>query len=106
MFLYVFCCIYFLLTLDNQNIYSVGDKICNRCFYSFQYLAIYNYNYRGKYLLRRIPHALDGSFNPYVISNIEAYIINGNMFMGKVTKCNATTISEQSQQRKMIEYIS
>ena len=74
--------------------------------YSFQYLAIYNYNYGGKFLLRRIPHALHGSFNPYVISNIEVYIINGNMFMGKVTKCNATTISTtiiyQSQKLRQI----
>ena len=49
-------------------------------------------------MLRRIPHASHGSFNPYVISNKEAHIINGNIFVGKVTKYKATTICEQSQQ--------
>ena len=52
---------------------------------------------RGKYLLRRIPHASHGSFNPYVITNKEAHIINGNMF-GNVTKDKTRPISEQSQQ--------
>ena len=37
------------------------------------------YRYRGKYLLRKIPHASHGSFNPYVITNKEAHIINGKI---------------------------
>ena len=39
------------------------------------------------------------AFNPYVITNKEAHIINGNMHMfGNVTKDKTRAISEQSQQ--------
>ena len=48
-------------------------------------------------MLRRIPHASHGSFNPYVITNKEAHIINGDMF-GNVTEDKTRAISEQSQQ--------
>ena len=44
------------------------------------------YKSRRRYLLRRIPYASHESFNPYVISNKEARIINGNIFIGKVIK--------------------
>ena len=38
-------------------------------------------------MLRRIPHDSHGSFNPHVITNKEAHIINGNMHtFGNVTK--------------------
>ena len=62
-----------------------------------KFLTIHIERCREKYLLRRIPHASHGSFNPYVITNKEAHIINGNMF-GNVTKDKARAISEQSQQ--------
>ena len=39
-----------------------------------------------------------GSCNPYVITNKEAHIINGNIFIGRVTKNKTSTTSEQSQQ--------
>ena len=45
-------------------------------------------------LLRRIPHASHGSFNPYVITNKEAHIINGNMF--NVTKDKTGAIAKIS----------
>ena len=50
-------------------------------------------------LSRRIPHASDGSFNPYVISNKEAHIMYGNINDDKITKCKTTTINEQPQQK-------
>ena len=46
----------------------------------------------------RIPHASHGSFNPYIITNKEAHIINGNMFVRNVPKDKARASSEQSQQ--------
>ena len=49
-------------------------------------------------MLRRIPHASHGSFNPYVITNKEAHELNGNIFNGQMIKYKASTISEQSQQ--------
>ena len=49
-------------------------------------------------MLRRIPHASHGSFNPYAITNKEAHIINGNIFVGNVTEDKAKAISKDSQQ--------
>ena len=86
-----------ILTLHNQSIDFANVKISNRCAYDFQCFPIHIERYRGKYLLRRIPHASHGSFNPYVITNKEAHIINGNMF-GNVTKDKTRAISELSQQ--------
>ena len=86
-----------ILTLHNQSIDFANVKISNRCAYDFQCFPIHIERYRGKYLLRRIPHASHGSFNPYVITNKEAHIINGNMF-GNVTKDKTRAINELSQQ--------
>lgn len=50
-------------------------------------------------MFRRISHASHGSFNPYVISNKEAHIINGSVFVGLQEKAHkATTSSGQSQE--------
>ena len=73
-----------ILTLHNQSIDFANVKISNRCAYDFQCFPIHIERYRGKYLLRRIPHK-------------EAHIINGNIF-GNVTKDKTRAISEQSQQ--------
>ena len=54
---------------------------------------------RGSNLLRTISHASCGSFDPYVISNKEAHIINGNIFVGKVIKYHTSTEGEQSHQQ-------
>ena len=92
-----------ILTLHNQSIDFANVKISNRCAYDFQCFPIHIERYRGKYLLRRIPHASHGSFNPYVITNKEAHIINGNM-LGNVTKDKTRAISEQSQQTTDMNY--
>ena len=86
-----------ILTLHKQSVDFANVRISNRCAYDFQCFPIHIERYRGKYLLRRIPHASHGSFNPYVITNKEAHIINGNMF-GNVTKDKTRAISELSQQ--------
>ena len=87
-----------ILALHNHNIDFANVKISNRNAYDLQCFSIHIERYRGKYLLRRIPHASHGSFNPYVITNKEAHIINGNMFVRNVTKDKARAISQQSQQ--------
>ena len=46
--------------------------------------------YRGRYLQRRIPYASHGSFNPYIITNKEAHIINGNIRGSKIKKYKDT----------------
>ena len=86
-----------ILTLHNQSIDFANVKISNRCAYDFQCFPIHIERYRGKYLLRRIPHASHGSFNPYVMTNKEAHIINGNMF-GNVTNMIRPELPGQSYQ--------
>ena len=51
----------------------------NRCYCSCHY-SIAVFTYSRKYLCRRIPHASNGRFNPYVVTNKDAHIINGNIF--------------------------
>ena len=75
----------FLLTLSvpiHQNVHvnSVHEKVYSSgCLFYFQCSIVNIFKYKGKYLLRRIPHASHGSFNPFVISNKQAHIINGNI---------------------------
>ena len=54
--------------------------------------------YSGKYLQRRIPHASHGSFNPYIITNKEAHIVNGNISVGYIKKNEATSSNQQLQE--------
>ena len=71
--------IFFVRSTFNNT--SVRDDVLKRCCTccSWHYsIAIPRYS--GKYLCRRIPHASNGRFNPYVITNKDAHIINGNIF--------------------------
>ena len=65
---------------------SYSSLYCFRLYDKLTYIAIY----RGKYLQRRIPHASHGSFNPYIITNKEAHIINGNITEGNIKNNKAT----------------
>ena len=47
---------------------------------------INQYRRRDYSVLRKIHHASHENFNPYVITNKEAHIINGNIFIDKVTR--------------------
>ena len=53
---------------------------------------------RRDYLLRKIHHPSHENFNPYIITNKVAHIINGNIFIDKVSKYKVSIINEQSQQ--------
>ena len=61
-------------------------------------LAYINKYRRRDYLLRKIHHASHENFNSYIITNKEARIINGNIFIDKVSKYKVSIINEQSQQ--------
>lgn len=97
------CSLYVLFSLilynDNVNIggntkfSSYSSLYCFWLYDKLTYIAIY----RGKYLQQRIPHASHGSFNPYIISNKEAHIINGNITEGNIKN----NISEMSQQKSL-----
>ena len=56
----------FLLTLSlpvyqNALVNSVCEKVyCIRCLFYFQCSTVNIYKYKGKYVLRRFPHASDG----------------------------------------------
>ena len=54
--------------------------------------------YSGKYFQRRIPHVSHGSFNPYIITNKEAHIVNGNIRDSYINKNEATSSSQQLQE--------
>ena len=47
--------------------------------------------YERKYLFRRFAHASNGSFNPFVITNKAAHIVNGNILEGDGDKEQVTT---------------
>ena len=72
----------FLLALrlpvyQNVHVKSVCKKVYSgRCLFYFQCSTVNIYKYKGKYLLRRIPHVSHGSFTPFVISNKPAHIIS------------------------------
>ena len=59
---------------------------------------INKYRRRDYSVLRKIHHATHENFNPYIITNKEAHIINGNIFIDKVSKYKVSIINEQSQQ--------
>ena len=62
---------------QNAHVNSVWEKLySSRCLFYFQRSTVNIYKYKGKYLLRRIAHGPHGNFNPFVISNKQAHIIN------------------------------
>ena len=67
------------LNFKSTVIRSKRSSCSGRCLFYFQCSPVNIYKHKGKYLLRRIPHASHGSFNPLVISNKQAHIINGNI---------------------------
>ena len=74
------CVILILFVTSSSNNSSVpNDVFVKRCCCSCHY-SIAVFTYSRKYLCRRIPHASNGSFNPCVITNKHAHIINGNIF--------------------------
>ena len=92
----------FSLILHNYNVNSVSNiQFSSRCssLYSFRFYDKLTYitKYRGGYLQRRIPHASHGSFNPYIITNKQAHVLNGNIIVSNLKKNKATSASQQSQ---------
>ena len=97
-----------LLTLSlpvyqNAHVNGVCEKVHSiRCLVYFQCSTVNIYKYKGKYLLKRIPHVSHGSFNPFDISKNQES--NGNWraipnhFFNKyagltfLLKCNLTML--------------
>ena len=61
----------YLFTRTHTDVKSHCEKGCSgRCLFYFQCSIVDIYKYKGKYLLRRIPHASHRSFSSFVIPNI------------------------------------
>lgn len=93
----------FLLKLHHYNVNTgVSTKFSYGCsslyYFSFNKKIIRIMKYSGTYLQRRIPHASHGSFNPYIITNKEAHIVNGNISVGYIKKNEATSSNQQLQE--------
>ena len=99
----------FLLTLSlpfHQNAHvnklRVYEKVySSRCLFYFQSYTVNIFKYKGKYLLRRIPHASHGSFNPFVISNKQAHVINGNIPVRTKETDNVTGIIRRGSRKNV-----
>ena len=76
-FLWVSLILFVTSSLNNSSV--TDDVLLKRCYCSCHY-SIAVPKYSGKHLCRRIPQASNGSFNPYIITNKHARIINGNIF--------------------------
>ena len=59
---------------DDLQLHKI--RCCGLCLYTVTY-------YKRKYLSTRIPYASNGSFNPYIITNKEAHLVNGNPALSK-----------------------
>ena len=75
------CLLLILILFPNitahNDLLSLGG-VCRNC-------SIIFFRFRGRYLSRRIAYPSNGSFNPFIISNKEAHIVNGNI-NAKATK--------------------
>ena len=94
--------------------------VCAECRHRFKlrltssYSSLYCFRlydiaiYRGKYLQRRIPHAWHWSFNPYIITNKEAHIINGNItnsnIKNKATSARQLSLETNDNRRHFMNY--
>ena len=69
------CLLFMLLLFSNltahNDLLQLGS-VCRNC-------SIILFRFRGRYLSRRIAYPSNGSFNPFIISNKEAHIVNGNI---------------------------
>jgi len=69
------CLLFMLLLFPNltahNDLLKLGS-VCRNC-------SIIFFRFRGRYLSRRIAYPSNGSFNPFIISNKEAHIVNGNI---------------------------
>ena len=83
----MYCVIFLLVSLTFHGRDTANNTMFSKKIASKQYLCSFRYSfhipkYSGKYLFRRISHASNGSYNPFIITNKEAHTIHGNPFTG------------------------
>lgn len=69
------CLLFMLLLFPNLTAHNDLLKLGNVC----RNCSIIFFRFRGRYLSRRVAYPSNGSFNPLIISNKEAHIVNGNI---------------------------
>ena len=73
-----YCIIALLHNITSHNSKSESKlNLSSTC--AYQNVSVLYLRYERKYLLRRVPYASNGSFNPYVITYKETHIVNGNI---------------------------
>ena len=88
----------FRITADSQQ----GQfRSCNLCLLTsaFRRRELYIFHYKRKYMFRRIPYASNGSFNPYIITNKEAHMFNGNPAGSKESNGHKTSPNKPQFQK-------
>ena len=65
-------------TVNSQPERFISYNLCLFYTVAFRRHIFFISHHRRKYLSRRIPYASNGSFNPYIITNKEAHMVNGN----------------------------
>ena len=91
---------------DDLQLHKI--RCCGPCLYtvSFRRRLFYISYYKRKYLSRRIPHASNGSFNPYTITNTEAHLVNGNPALSKDSNSRKSSQTKPHLQERFGKEIS
>ena len=82
---------------DDLQLHKI--RCCGPCLYTVTY-------YKRKYLSRRIPYASNGSFNPYIITNKEAHLVNGNPALSKDSNSRKSSQTKPHLQERFGKEIS
>ena len=82
---------------DDLQLHKI--RCCGPCLYTVTY-------YKRKYLSRRILYASNGSFNPYIITNKEAHLVNGNPALSKDSNSRKSSQTKPHLQERFGKEIS
>ena len=83
-------------TVNSQPERFISYNLCLFYTVAFRRHIFFIFHHRRKYLSRRIPYASNGSFNPYIITNKEAHMVNGNPAVPKDSNCHKCSQTEHS----------
>ena len=87
-------------TVNSQPERFTSYNLCLFYTVAFRRHIFFIFHHRRKYLSRRIPYASNGSFNPYIITNKEAHMVNGNPAVPKDSNCHRCSQTLKPQLQK------
>ena len=82
---------------DDLQLHKI--RCCGPCLYTVTY-------YKRKHLSRRILYASNGSFNPYITTNKEAHLVNGNPALSKDSNSRKSSQTKPHLQERFGKEIS